>query len=96
MPRLAGGEDGEYVLRVRGDSMIDAGILEGDFVVVRPQEVARTARSSLRSWVRRRPSSASSRRRTTYACSPRTELEPIRSKDVQVLGSVVGLFRSVR
>jgi len=33
--------DGEcYVLRVRGDSMIDAGILEGDFVVVRSQSTA--------------------------------------------------------
>ena len=36
----AGGEDGEYVLRVQGQSMIDAGILEGDFVVVRPQDDA--------------------------------------------------------
>ena len=40
VPPAAGGEDGEYVLRVRGDSMIDAGILEGDYVVVRPQETA--------------------------------------------------------
>src|SRR4051812_13021521 len=40
VPELAGGEDGEYVLRVRGDSMKNAGILEGDFVVVRRQETA--------------------------------------------------------
>ena len=40
VPPAAGGDDGEYVLRVRGDSMIDAGILEGDYVVVRPQETA--------------------------------------------------------
>ena len=33
--------DGElFMLRVRGDSMIDAGILDGDFVVVRQQEIA--------------------------------------------------------
>ena len=31
---------GEFVLRVRGDSMKDAGILEGDHVVVRRQETA--------------------------------------------------------
>ena len=30
-----------FALRVRGDSMIDAGILEGDHVIVRKQEVAR-------------------------------------------------------
>src|SRR5207344_1374629 len=33
--------DGElFMLRVRGDSMIDAGILDGDFVVARQQESA--------------------------------------------------------
>jgi len=30
-----------YVLRVRGDSMIDAHITDGDFVVIRPQQTAR-------------------------------------------------------
>src|SRR4029453_8244372 len=41
VPDVIGGEDGDYILRVRGDSMKDAGILEGDFVVVRPTERAR-------------------------------------------------------
>src|SRR5919205_2470862 len=35
VPDVIGGEDGDYVLKVRGESMKDAGILEGDFVVVR-------------------------------------------------------------
>jgi repressor LexA len=30
-----------YVLRVRGDSMVDAHITDGDYVVIRPQETAR-------------------------------------------------------
>ena len=34
------GEPGCFALRVRGDSMINAGILSGDKVVVRPQQVA--------------------------------------------------------
>jgi repressor LexA len=34
------GEGELFMLRVRGDSMIDAGILEGDLVVVHTQEVA--------------------------------------------------------
>lgn len=34
------GEPGCFALRVRGDSMINAGILEGDKVVVRPQSTA--------------------------------------------------------
>jgi repressor LexA len=34
------GEGELFMLRVRGDSMIDAGILDGDFVVARQQNVA--------------------------------------------------------
>ena len=34
------GEPGCFALRVRGDSMIGAGILDGDKVVVRPQSAA--------------------------------------------------------
>jgi repressor LexA len=35
---VAGGD--AYVLRVRGDSMIDAHITDGDYVVIRPQQTA--------------------------------------------------------
>ena len=38
VPGIAGGDEGEFVLRVKGDSMKDAGILDGDHVVVRRQE----------------------------------------------------------
>ena len=41
VPQQAGGRDGQFVLRVRGDSMIDAGILDGDLVVVAEAKEAR-------------------------------------------------------
>ena len=34
------GESGLFALRVRGDSMVNAGILDGDKVIVRPQQTA--------------------------------------------------------
>ncbi|MGH9199433.1 MAG: LexA family protein, partial [Acidimicrobiia bacterium] len=37
---LFGDPSGLFALRVRGDSMVDAGILEGDYVIVRQQENA--------------------------------------------------------
>ena len=37
-PELA--KDGYFLLRVRGDSMVNAGILDGDLVMVRPQHEA--------------------------------------------------------
>jgi len=96
VPALAGGQEGEYILRVRGESMRDVGILEGDYVVVRPQDTAAdgeivvalvgeeaTVKRFFREsdHVRLQPENAT--------------MEPIRSKDVRVLGRVVGLFRSV-
>ena len=96
VPPIAGGEEGEYVLRVRGESMKDIGILEGDYVVVRPQDTAAdgeivvalvgeeaTVKRFFREadHVRLQPENAT--------------MEPIRSKDVRVLGRVVGLFRNV-
>jgi repressor LexA len=35
-----GDPSGQFALRVRGDSMVDAGILDGDYVIVRSSEVA--------------------------------------------------------
>ena len=37
---LFGDPQGMFALRVRGDSMIEAGILEGDYVIVRQQQQA--------------------------------------------------------
>jgi repressor LexA len=95
-PSFAGGEDGEFLLRVRGDSMEDAGIIEGDLVVVRSQEHAQDGdivvalvgeEATVKRFfqesdhVRLQPENAS--------------MEPIRSRDVRVLGKVVGLMRNI-
>jgi len=37
-----GSNDGLFALRVRGDSMVDAGVFENDYVVVRHQDTARS------------------------------------------------------
>ena len=97
VPQAAGGDEGEYVLKVRGDSMVDAGILEGDYVVVQRRDEARdgeivvalvgddeaTVKRYFREsdHIRLQPENSS--------------MEPIRADDVQILGRVVGLFRSV-
>lgn len=41
VPDLLAPSGDAYVLRVRGDSMIDAHIADGDFVLIRPQQTAR-------------------------------------------------------
>jgi repressor LexA len=96
VPPLAGGEAGEYVLRIRGESMKNAGILEGDYVVVRPQEDA-TDGEIVVALVGEEATVKRFFRETDHVrLQPENEtMEPIRSKDVRVLGRVVGLFRSV-
>ena len=96
VPQVAGGSDGEYILRVRGDSMVDAGMLEGDYVVVRPQETA-TDGDIVVALVGEEATVKRFFRETDHVrLQPENEtMEPIRSKDVRVLGRVVGLFRSV-
>jgi repressor LexA len=41
VPEMLAPSGDAYVLRVRGDSMIEAAIMDGDFVLVRPQSTAR-------------------------------------------------------
>ncbi len=41
VPEAVAANGDAYVLRVRGDSMIDAHITDGDYVVIRPQQTAR-------------------------------------------------------
>jgi repressor LexA len=96
VPAVAGGGDGEYLLRVRGDSMKDAGILGGDFVVVRPQDTAQdgevvVALVGEEATVKRFYREADHIRLQPENAS----MEPIRSKEVKVLGRVVGLLRKV-
>jgi repressor LexA len=96
VPPLAGGETGEYVLRIRGESMKNAGILEGDYVVVRPQESASDGEIVVALVGEEATVKRFFRENDHVRLQPENEtMEPIRSKDVRVLGRVVGLFRSV-
>ena len=96
VPGMAGGGEGEYLLRVRGDSMKDAGILEGDFVVVRPQETAQNGEIVVALVGEEATVKRFFREPDHVRLQPEnTEMEPIRSKEVRILGRVVGVFRRV-
>ena len=96
VPQLAGGDDGSYLLRIKGDSMKDAGILEGDFVVVSPQDTAEDGEIVVALLGEEATVKRFFRESDHVRLQPENEtMEPIRSKDVRVLGRVVGLFRSV-
>lgn len=96
VPSVAGGDDGEYVLRVRGDSMRDAGILEGDHVVVRRQEDARDGEIVVALVGEEATVKRFFREADHVRLQPENDAyEPIRTREAQVLGKVVGVLRQV-
>jgi repressor LexA len=97
---LAHGRE-EFLLRVRGDSMVNAGILDGDFVVVHRQSDAQNGEivaalmgedeSADEATVKR-----FYREAARIRLQPENDaLEPMYPAHVQVLGKVVGVFRMV-
>jgi repressor LexA len=96
VPAVAGGDEGEYVLQVSGESMRDAGILAGDYVVVRRQDSARDGEIVVALLGEEATVKRFFRERDHVRLQPENpSMEPIRSRDVKVLGRVVGVFRKV-
>jgi repressor LexA len=96
------GRDADFLLRVTGDSMIDAGILEGDIVVVRKQSDARAGEIVV-ALVGDDESADEATVKTFYRepdgrvrLQPENaSLEPLYPDHVEILGKVTGVFRSL-
>jgi repressor LexA len=96
VPSAAGGDDGAYLLRVRGESMKKVGIIEGDLVVVRPQDTADDGDIVVALVGEEATVKRYFREADHVRLQPENdEMEPIRSREVRVLGRVVGLMRSM-
>lgn len=95
--RLAPSDEQVFMLEIMGDSMIEAGILDGDFVIVRQQQtanngdivVAMTEEDEAtvkrffkeKDFVRLQPENSS--------------MSPIILRNVSILGKVIGVYRQV-
>jgi repressor LexA len=96
VPPIAGGDEGEFVLRVKGDSMVGAGIFEGDYVVVRPQETATDGEIVVALVEDEATVKRFFKEEDHVRLQPENDtLEPILSRNVQLLGRVVGVCRRV-
>jgi repressor LexA len=101
VPELLAAGGADFLLRVKGDSMIQAGILDDDYVVVRKQQDARNGdvvvalagedESADEATVKR-----FFREDARVRLQPENDaLEPIYAPHVQILGKVIGVFRQV-
>ena len=96
------GRDADFLLRVKGESMIEAGILDGDIVVVRKQSDARPGEivvalvgddeaadeATVKTFHREKDG--------RIRLQPENAaLEPLYPEHVEILGKVTGVFRSL-
>ena len=96
LPRALVGEGTLFLLRVTGDSMIDAAISDGDWVVVRQQPTAENGEivaamidgeATVKTWRRRD--------RHAWLLPHNPAYAPIPADDATVLGRVVAVLRKV-
>ncbi len=92
---------GDFLLRVKGESMLDAGILDGDLVIVQRAQDARNGEIVV-ALAGDDESADEATVKTFYRERGRVRLqpenssmEPIYAEHVQILGRVVGVFREL-
>jgi repressor LexA len=101
VPEPLAGRGEEFLLRVKGDSMIKAGILEGDIVVVRREQTAQNGDIVVALAGSDETADEATVKRffrdgARVRLQPENdELEPIFADHVQILGKVTGVFRSL-
>jgi len=97
LPTHMVGDNKVFILNVVGDSMIEAGILNGDYVIVRQQQTANNGdivvamteddEATVKTFYKEKDH---------IRLQPENEtMEPIRLKNVTILGKVIGLFRDI-
>ncbi len=88
--------DNVFILSVRGESMINAGILDGDYVVVRQQSVARNGDIVVALLEDEATVKTFYKEKDYIRLQPENPyMDPIYATDVKILGKVTGVFRRI-
>jgi repressor LexA len=96
VPSAIGSEEGDYILQVKGDSMRDAGILEGDYVVVSQVDDAENGEIVVALIEDEATVKRFYREKDRVRLQPANRAyKPIRTRDAKVLGKVIGVYRRV-
>jgi repressor LexA len=85
-----------FMLRVQGDSMIEAGILDGDYVIVKQQNDAINGDVVIALIDNEATIKRFYKEKNYIRLQPENQsMEPIIVKDVKILGKVIGLYRKL-
>ena len=97
IPEVMLGEGEHFILLVRGDSMIDAGILDGDYIVVRRAADAMNGDIVVAMIEDSATVKRFFRENGRFRLQPENQsMEPIYADEVTILGKVVSLYRLVK
>nr|WP_239478860.1 transcriptional repressor LexA [Rothia sp. ZJ1223] len=96
LPRQLVGKGELFMLKVRGDSMIDAAIMDGDWVVVRSQSTANNG-DIVAALLDDEATVKTFRQRDghTWLLPQNTQYEPILGDQATIMGKVVSVLRSL-
>lgn len=85
-----------FMLHVKGDSMINAGIFDGDLVLVRQQKTARNGEIIVALIENEATVKRFFLEKDCIRLQPENDaLDPIYSKEAQVIGKVIGVYRQI-
>ncbi|HYM91046.1 MAG TPA: transcriptional repressor LexA [bacterium] len=94
LPRDLVREDAAFILRTRGDSMIEAGILDGDYLVIRQQATANNGEIVAALLGEEATVKRFYRERDHVRLQPENRtMTPILTREATILGRVVALIR---
>lgn len=86
--------DATYMLKVKGDSMINVGIYSGDYVIISKCQTAENGQIVVAMIENEATVKTFYKEKDHIRLQPENDtMEPIIVKDVQILGKVIGLFR---
>lgn len=96
LPTNVVGDSSSFILRVRGESMINAGIFDGDYIVVREQHDAHNGEIVVALIEDSATVKTFYREKDRIRLQPENDtMEPIYVMNPTILGRVTGLFRSM-
>ncbi len=94
---LLKGSDSPFMLTVKGESMINAGIHDGDYILVQQQNVAENGDIVIALLNQEATVKRFFKEKDYIRLQPENDfMAPILTKDVSILGKVIGLYRKLK
>lgn len=88
--------EGSFMLRIRGESMINIGIMDGDYIIVAPQQVANNGEVVVALIGDEATCKTFYREKNQVRLQPENDsMEPIYVENPMIIGKVIGVYRDM-